>query len=162
MLESLNAYRVVIVAISLAILYFVLKKILFKPVTKFMEDRTKSIKDSIDNAEKAKVDAADLKQQYELKLRAAKDEADKIVSDANVRANKEYEAILSSAKQDAQEVMVKAREDIERERTQMLKQIKNQVATLALAAATKVIEVNMDTATNRALVDKFIDEEGAA
>jgi F-type H+-transporting ATPase subunit b len=44
----------------------------------------------------------------------------------------------------------------------MLKEIKNQVASLALAAATKVIEANMDTVSNRALVDKFIDEEGVA
>ena len=162
MLESLNAFKFLIVCANLVILYLFLKKVLFKPVTKFMEERTKSIVDAIDNAEKAKIEAADLKQQYELKLRAAKDEADKIISDSNVRANKEYDVILGAAKHDAQGVMAKAREEIERERTQMLKDIKNQVATLALAAATKVIEVNMDTVKNRALVDKFIDEEGAA
>jgi F-type H+-transporting ATPase subunit b len=162
MLESLNAFKFLIVALNLIVLYLFLKRILFKPVTKFMEDRTKSIKDSIDNAEKAKVDAADLRQQYELKLRIAKDEAEKIISDSNVRANKEYDSILNTAKQDAQGVMTKAREEIERERVHMLKEIKNQVASLALAAATKVIEANMDTVSNRALVDKFIDEEGVA
>jgi F-type H+-transporting ATPase subunit b len=162
MLESLNAFKFLIVALNLIVLYLFLKWILFKPVTKFMEDRTKSIKDSIDNAEKAKVDAADLRQQYELKLRTAMDEAEKIISDSNVRANKEYDFILNTAKQDAQGVMTKAREEIERERVHMLKEIKNQVASLALAAATKVIEANMDTVSNRALVDKFIDEEGVA
>lgn len=162
MLESLNAFKFLIVGLNLLVLYLFLKKVLFKPVTKFMEDRTQSIKDAIDHAEKAKIDAADIKQQYELKLRAAKDEAAKIISDSNVRANKEYDSLLNAAKQDAQGVMSKAREEIERERAQMIKEIRNQVASLALAAATKVIEANMDTASNKALVDKFIDEEGAA
>lgn len=162
MLESLNAYKVVMVFLNLVILYWFLRKFLFKPVTKFMDDRTNSIKDSIDHAEKSKAEAAELKAQYEVKLQAAKAEADKIIGDANIRANKEYDGILSAAKTDAQGVLAKAREEIQRERVQMLKEIKNQVATLALAAASKVIETNMDTATNRALVDKFIDEEGAA
>lgn len=156
------SFTFIFVFINMVVLYIVLRKILFKPVTQFMENRIKSIKDAIDNAEKAKLEAADLKQQYDFKLHAAKDEADKIINDSNVRANKEYDTILSTAKQDAQGVMTKASKEIERERAQMLKEIKNQVASLALAAATKVIEVNMDTATNRALVDKFIDEEGAA
>jgi F-type H+-transporting ATPase subunit b len=162
MLESLEPFKFLIVGLNLVILYFILKKILFKPVTEFMEKRTKSIKDALDSSEKAKLEAIEIKQQYELKLRAAKDEADSIINASNVRANKEYDSLLATAKQDAQGVMTKAREEIERERAQMLKDIKNQVASLALAAATKIIEVNMDTATNRALVDKFIDEEGAA
>ena len=44
----------------------------------------------------------------------------------------------------------------------MLKDIRGQVAGLALAAASKVIEANMDNEANRALVDRFIDEAGAA
>lgn len=162
MIESLNAFKFLIVALNLLILYFFMKKLLFKPVTQFMENRAKSIKDSIDNAEKAKAEASVLKQQYENKLLTAKDEADKILNDSRVRATKEYDSILNTAKQDAQGVLAKAREEIEREKAQMIKDIKNQVAGLALAAASKVIEANMDTSSNRALVDKFIDEEGAA
>jgi F-type H+-transporting ATPase subunit b len=162
MLESLNAYKFLIVGLNLLILYFFLKKILFKPVTQFMEDRTKSIKDALDHADNTKNEAGKLKQQYEDKLRAAKDEGDKILNDARVKANKEYDSIMNAAKQDAQGVMTRAREEIDRERAQMIKDVRNQVASLALAAATKVIEVNMDTTSNRALVDKFINEEGAA
>jgi F-type H+-transporting ATPase subunit b len=44
----------------------------------------------------------------------------------------------------------------------MLKEIRNQIAGLALAAASKVLEANMNTESNKAIVDKFIDEEGAA
>jgi len=43
-----------------------------------------------------------------------------------------------------------------------MKELKNQVASIALSAASKIIEANMDTENNRILVNKFIDEEGAA
>ncbi len=63
---------------------------------------------------------------------------------------------------DAQNIKTKAMEEIDRERDQMLKSIKNQVASLALAAASKVIDANMDTVSNKVIVDKFIDESGVA
>ncbi|MCX8129559.1 MAG: F0F1 ATP synthase subunit B [Clostridia bacterium] len=162
MFESLDKIKFLIVALNLLILYFLLKRTLFKPVTQHMENRTKMIRDSIDNAEKAKADAAELKKKYEDQLRTAKDEADKILNEARSRANKEYEEILQAAKKDAEGTMLKAREEIERERIQMLKDVRSEVASLALAAASKVIEANMDTESNKVLVNKFIDEAGVA
>lgn len=162
MLESLQAFKFLFVGLNLLILYFVLKKLLFKPVTKFMEDRSRSIKDSIDNAEKAKIDAAELLQQYKSKLHAAKDEAETIINEARIRATKEYDSIIDAAELKAADIIENGNKEIERNRLNVIKNIKNQVSSLALAAATKVIEVNMDTAANRALVDKFIDEEGVA
>jgi F-type H+-transporting ATPase subunit b len=162
MFESLNPFKFLIVALNLLILYFVLRKLLFVPVTQFLENRTKSIKDSIDNAEKAKLDAYELKQKYEDQIRAAKGEAEQILNEARIRADKEYETIIYAAESRAANIMQKANEDIERNRINVMKDIKNQVAGLALAAASKVIEANMDTPSNKALVDKFIDEAGAA
>ncbi len=150
------------VAVNLLVLYWFMRKILFKPVTQFMDNRTNSIKESIENAEKNKADALQLKKSYEDQIRGAKDEAERIINDAKAKANREYDSILAAAKQDAETVLVNARAEIERERDQMIKEIRGQVAGLALAAATKVLEANMDTASNKALVDKFIDEAGAA
>jgi len=84
------------------------------------------------------------------------------LSNARSRAQEEYDAIISAAREEAEAIMMKAREELELERQQMISSVKNEVATLALAAASKVIQANMDTETNRALVNKFIDEAGAA
>ncbi|MCR4437117.1 MAG: F0F1 ATP synthase subunit B [Clostridiales bacterium] len=162
MFESLNAFKFLMVALNLLILYFIMKRLLFKRVTDFMENRTNSIKESIDSAERNKAQALEMKQKYEDQLRTARDEADKILNEARGRGNREYDSIVAAAKQEAERVLASAREEIERERAQMLKEIKGQVAGLALAAASKVIEANMNTESNRALVDKFIDEVGAA
>ncbi len=148
--------------INLLILYFFLRKILFKRVTEFMENRTRSIKDSIENADMSKAEASKLKQQYEDQIRNAKNEADKILNDARARANKEYDAILSAAKKDAEGILARAREEIEREREQMVKDVRGQVTGLALTVASKVLEANMDNEKNKALAEKFINEVGAA
>jgi len=162
MLESLNAYKVVMVAINLIILYIVLRKILFVPVTQFMENRTKSIKDSIDNAENMKAEAEALKMEYEKQLRSARETGESIIDEARAKAGREADSIVASARQQAENVLNKAMEDIDRERELMYKEVRSQIAGIALAAASKVIEANMDTEANKALVDRFIDEAGAA
>ena len=162
MLESLDTFKFLIVFINLIILYLILRKILFKPVTQFMENRTNSIRDSIANAEKAKLEAEELKQSYKEQLRNARAEGEKLIDEARSRAGAEHDRLVAEARTEAESLLDRAREEIERERVQMLKEIRGQVAGLALAAASKVVEANMDTESNRALVDRFIDEAGAA
>lgn len=162
MLESLNAFKIIFVALNLIILYVVLRKILFKPVTQFMENRTQSIRDSIGNAEKAKSEADDLRRKYEEQLRNARAEGERLIEEARARADMEHDRLVAEAESEAEGILEKAREEIERERAQMLREIRGQVAGLALSAASKVIEANMDTESNRELVDRFIDEAGVA
>jgi F-type H+-transporting ATPase subunit b len=162
LLESLNAIKPVFAILNLLLLYFVLRKVLFKPVTEFMENRTQSIKNSIDEAEKQKAEAIELKRSYEEQIAHAKEDAEKIIREARAKAETEHDKIVAQARTEAEALMIRAREDIENERRQMISELRAQVAGLALAAATRVIEVNLDTEKNRALVDKFIDEAGAA
>ena len=162
MLESLNEMKFIIVALNLIILYIVLRKILFKPVTEFMENRTKSIKDSIEDAEKLKAEAFEMKRSYENQLSGAKSEGERLMNEARLRAGNEHDKLVAQAQQEAEAILAKARDEIENEHDQMLKEIRGQVAGLALAAASRVIEANMNTESNRVLVNKFIDEAGAA
>ena len=162
MLESLNAIKPIFAILNLLLLYIVLKKILFKPVTEFMENRTQSIKNSIEDAEKQKAEAMELKRSYEEQLGHAKEDAEKIVKEARAKAEAEHGRIVEEGRKEAEAMMARAKEDIESERSRMISELRAHVAGLALAAASRVIEVNLDTEKNRALVDKFIDEAGAA
>jgi F-type H+-transporting ATPase subunit b len=150
------------VAVNLIVLFIVLRKILFKKITQVLESRTQTIKANLDDAEKAKLEANDLRRSYEEQIKTIKKEAETILDSARVRGDKEYEALISDAQRRVSDMMLRANEEIERERQQLMKDVKNQVATLALVAASKVIEANMDNESNRTLVNKFIDEAGAA
>ena len=127
-----------------------------------MERRTQAIKDSIADAEKQKAQAAELKLRYEKQMSEAKDNGEKIIAEAMEKAARESDKIISEAKREASFMIQNAQEEIQREREQMLKEIKNQVADLAIMAASKVIESNMNTKKNRKLVDEFLDREGVA
>lgn len=162
MLESLNAYKFILAAVNLIILYLILRKILFKPVTEFMENRTKAIQDSIEDAQNQISEAEEYKRRYEEQLKAARADGEKIIDEAVQKAAREYDRLIAEAKHEAQAIRTLARDDIQREHAQMLKEVSSQVAGLAIAVASKVIEANMDTASNKVLVDKFIDEAGVA
>lgn len=157
-----DQYTFIFVALNLLVLYFFMKKFLFKPVTEFMEKRKNSIDKALNDAEQAKTEAAETRKNYENQIKNAKEESDKLLNEARLRATREYDEIIQNAHNDAFAVMEKGREEIERERQQMLSQVKQQIAVLAIAAATQVVQSNMDTETNKNIVDKFIDEAGAA
>ncbi len=148
--------------INLLVLYLILKKILFKPVTEFMEKRANNIREMFENAQSSKEQAESMKAELKQQLDKAIEEADKIVNEARAKAEKQYEEILNKAKEDAKAMLEKARKETEIERKSMMEELKGQIAGIALTAASKVIQKNMDTEANKKLVEQFIDEVGAA
>lgn len=161
MLESLNGFKFIMAFLNLIILYFVLRKVLFKPIMEFMDNRTKSIENSIADAERQKAESIEMKNAYETQLKTAKAESKKIIDTAVAKAEARQENIMAETQCRAEELLAGTREEIRLEREQMLKGVRSEVASLALAAASKVLEANMNTESNRILIDKFIDEAGA-
>lgn len=162
MLESINLYTMVFALINLLILFVVLKKVLFKPVMTYMQKRSDGIADDLKTSEEAKAEALALKDQYEEQMKSAKADGQKIIDDMTARANKIYEATVAQAENESKQILARAEADAAREHEKAIKESKAQIAGLALAAATKVIEANMDTEKNRELVDEFLKETGAA
>lgn len=157
-----DKYTFILVAINLIILYFFMKKFLFKPVTTFMENRKNSIEKALNDAEQAKVEVAEARKNYEEQIKSIKEDSDRLLSEARTRASQEYDEIIETAKKDALAIIEKGREEAERQREEMLLEVRQQIAVLAISAATQVVQANMDTDTNRSLVEKFLDEAGAA
>jgi len=157
-----DKYTFLLVALNLIILYFFMKKFLFKPVTNFMEKRKDSIEQGLKDAADAKIEAAEARKNYEAQIKNIKEDSDKLLNEARARAAREYDEMIATAKKDALAIVQKGHEDVERERAEMLSQIRQQIAVLAIAAATKLVQANMDTDANKVMVDKFIDEAGAA
>lgn len=155
-------YTFIFVALNLLILYFFMRKFLFKPVTEFMEKRKNSIDQALKDAEQARIEAAETRKNYEEQIKKIREESERLLNEGRAKAMREYDEIIANAKKEALAIVEKGRQDVEREREEMLRQVRQQIAALAIAAASKVVQANMDTDANKALVDKFIDEAGAA
>lgn len=162
MLQSLNLYTCVFAFLNFLVLFLILKKVLFKPVMNYMQERSDDIAQTIKESEEMNAEAAALKEQYEKQLRGAKHDGQKIIDEMTERANNYYETTVAKAEQESREIVARAREDGEREHQRILQESKAEIAGLALAAASKVIGANMDNERNREIIDKFLDETGAA
>jgi F-type H+-transporting ATPase subunit b len=155
-----NKYTFILAFINLLILYFILKKLLFKKVTDFMEARTQKIKNSIAEADNLKLESEKMKEEYESNLNKSLKEAVEIISDAKKRAENEAELIINSARKEADDLIEKARLEIDREKEQMISDVKNYVTELTIDAASKLMSENMNSSKNKQLVNKFIEEDG--
>jgi F-type H+-transporting ATPase subunit b len=96
-----DQYTFIFVALNLLVLYFFMKKFLFKPVTEFMEKRKNSIDKALNDAEQAKIEAAETRKAYENQIKNAKEESDKFLNEARLRATREYDEIIQNAHNDA-------------------------------------------------------------
>ncbi|MCR4888864.1 MAG: F0F1 ATP synthase subunit B [Ruminococcus sp.] len=149
-------------AVANVIILFVLLRIfLFKPINKIMDERTQSVQKNIDDAEKAKKEADELRQQYEDSISEAKEEASRIIMKAHDDAETERANIIQKSHEEADQIVNAASETIENERRRVLQQAQSQIADLAIEAASKIVGANLDDDKNRQLVDKFLSgEEG--
>ncbi len=150
----------VIQIINALVLFGALTYILFKPVTEFMDKRTERIQSSIEEAESNVKETSRLKAEYEEQLRDIKNERNAIIEEAAKIAETRSNEIITAAKEDAEKILERARLQIEREKQSMMDELRGQVSALAIAAASKVIEKNLDEATHQDMIQQFIDEAG--
>lgn len=158
---NISISGVVFTVINLLVLYVLLKKFLFKPVTAMIEGRQKAIGDSLADAAGQKEQAGALKSEYENRLDEARREAAGIVDEARARGQREYETLLGQAQADAERVRADARRQMEAEREELLRGARREVAALALLCAAKVTGQEMDEAADRALADSFLAQAEA-
>lgn len=157
MLLNINA-NVIWTVVDLLILFLLMKKFLFGPVTAMLDQRAAAINADLDDA-KAQKQAADvLLADHERQIGEARAEAGRIVADAKRRAEAAYEQKLAQAQEEIQRMQQQAARQIEADRRAMLAQIRREIARLSLLAASKVAQQRMDADNEFALVDDFLSE----
>ncbi|MDR2760129.1 MAG: F0F1 ATP synthase subunit B [Spirochaetaceae bacterium] len=145
----------VVTLLNIGILYFILRAILFKPVTQFMEKRTKKIAEDIEQAEKDKNQAKALLQQYEDVLNQAKGEAALIIKNAQESARVQAGRIVADGKAQADAVIANVRLQAEAERNAALLTFKAEAAGLVISAASRLLRRELtqeDSRTQAALL----------
>ncbi len=147
---------------NLLILFFAMKKFLFKPVKAIMDKRQEEIEKSISCAEIAKKDAENLKCEYVLKLSEAKAEADSIIKTAVKNAQLKEEEIIKDANKKAADILERADKEIENQKKAAFSDIKGEVSDIAISIATKIIKKDINEKDHEQLINEFIDEIGDA
>lgn len=147
---------------NMMITFAVLKKFLFKPVKKMIDDRQAEIDTMYADADVAKQKAAELEQEYQQHLQSIRDERDTLLREATARAQKREEEIVGEARAEAAALRAVAEADIAQERKKAVNDLKNEIGGIAVDIAGKVVEREINETDHRALIDEFIRNVGDA
>ena len=157
---SVNIWDILISLANLLIMLFIVKKFLFKPVMKVMQERQNQVEKIYDDANQDRSDAAGMKQEYEQRLAAAREEADGLVRNAVQTAQRRGDAIVAEAASQASHLKQKAEEEIAMEKKQMLRSVQGEISDMAVSIASKVVEREIQQKDHDAFVDEFIKNVG--
>lgn len=157
-MDDLSIATLIAQIINFLILVAILTKLAYKPLLKILSDRRMKIQENLDTAEEEKLTAQKLRQEYLDRLNEARIQAQNIVDKAAKIAEQNKEAILKEAREESVKLLKTAQEEIRRERDKALNELRAEVVTLSIAAASKIIGKNIDQESNSRLVDDFINK----
>lgn len=144
--------------VNFFVLVGILAKFAYKPLLKVLEDRRNKIASDLDNAAQARQSAEQMKVEYEAQLSKARSEAQAIVDKAVKQAAKEGQAQLEAIRAQIAREKEVAQAEIANEREAAIRDMRNEVVTLSMAVAEKLLNKNMDSDMNAKLVADCIDQ----
>jgi F-type H+-transporting ATPase subunit b len=139
-----------------------LSSILFLPqVKEWMDNRQKRIEDQIAAAEKSQAVAADLKVEFEKKVKTLEQNTVEILQRNRQEATQARDEVIQAARKEAELILVDARKAIESERQAVTQALQKEVGVLAVNIAEKIIRSSIDSKIQEKIVKDSIQELGA-
>lgn len=144
--------------LTFILLLVLLTKFAWKPILSALKQREDAIRDSLEQAEKAREEAKKILAENQSSLAKAEDESKKIIEQSRIFADNLKDQLIKESKIQAQKIIADASSEIERKKTAAFDELKNQIADIAINAAEKILRENLDAEKNKKLVDKYINE----
>lgn len=157
---SVNLWQIIISLANLTILFLLLKKFLYKPVLKVLNERQTAVETQYSEAERARADSLADKAEYEEKLAYAEVMADEMRKNAADEAKRHGERIITEARAKADGMVRAAEAEIELEKKKAESDMKREIADVSAKLAEKLIERELDADTHRGLINSFINDIG--
>jgi F-type H+-transporting ATPase subunit b len=135
---------------------FVLGKFAWGPLLEIVESREKSVRDQVEGAQKAQTEAQALLNQRQEMLKDATREREEMIARAQKEAETLRAELVGKARADAEGILERAKQQIEREKTQAVIELRRLVADIAIEAAGKIVQSSLTPEAQRKLVDETI------
>ena len=138
------------------ILFFVLSRFAFKPITAAVAAREKALEDAIAGAKADREAAAALLAEHKTQLESARGEAQKLIVEGRTVGEKIKAEMIEETRTQQQDMIERARREIDAEKVRAIAELRREAVDLAIAGAGRVIEKNLDDASNRSIVESFL------
>ena len=145
-----------------AILVLILGKYAWGPILAAVDVREKGIQTALDEAAERNQEAEKLLANYKENLADARRQANELLAEGKAAGESIRMEIEEKARGEAQSIIERARAEIERERDAAIAEIRRESVDLALAAATRLVQENLDQEKDRVLVERYLTELGGA
>lgn len=149
---------VVAQALTFLIFLWILKKFAWKPILNVLDSRRNHITSEFERIGTLEKEVNTLKTNYEEKIKNIESEARTKIQEAVNDGRRVAEEIAEKARADARIITEKAKKKVDIELAKARAQLKDEVITLTLKTAEKLMRVTIDENKNRALIDSFIDD----
>lgn len=157
---SINIWQIVVSLLNLVILFLIIKKILYNPVKKMLQQRQDSVDKQYQEAEKANANALENQKMYEEKLSAASLEADGVIQSAVDTAKAREKEIIADAKEKAENILLKAENDAKLAVLKAEETIKQEIIGVSTVLTEKLLEREINQDDHKKMIDSFIDDIG--
>lgn len=139
-------------------LLVILGKFAWKPILKMLDDREKKIKKAIEDADAAQKALEEAAKKQNQIIGHAEEEAVTIIQRARESASTFAMDLKNKAMQDSEKLIEQAKRAIESEKQKAVAELKAEAAEIAIAAASKLVQANLDNTRNRELVKEYIKQ----
>ncbi|MBP5694689.1 MAG: F0F1 ATP synthase subunit B [Bacilli bacterium] len=153
-----NLWAFLVQLLALFVMIIIVVKFAYKPVSKFLKARREILKNEVDDTFKKNQEASENLENSRAQLADTRRQADAIINDATLEANKARNEILEKANEEALETRSKALEDIERAKATAKKEVHDEIVDVALNATGRLLEREVNTKDNTKIVDDFIKD----
>ncbi len=144
--------------VTFIILLVILRFVAYKPIMRMLDERSKRVKESMEQAEDVKEQSARAEEELKKQLGEASREGQERIARA-VKAGEEVkQKAQEEAKKEAETLLSRARAEIQTERDDAIGEVRREFADLTVLAAGKVIEKSLDKEEHRELIDKVLEE----
>lgn len=152
--------NLVFTVINLLIIYFIVRKFLFKPVQDILAKRQEEIDKQYAEAEAAKEQVDGLRHKYEERVSMIAEEKAAVIDMAHKKADAEYGRIVAEAQAEAQKIVANARKAAQSEHEHSVRQAQEQIAGLVIEATARVVASGQGHAADRELYNQFLAKTG--
>ncbi len=144
--------------ITFGLLLILLRAFAWKPLLSMIEERERSIRDSLEKSNRAQEEAELALEENRKILAEARKAAAGVVQKGEKDAEQVRSELLKKARQEGEELLRQGRDEMAREKRAAIREIRGVAADLALAAAEKLVQERMDEPANRRLVERYLEE----
>lgn len=144
--------------VNFTILFGLLYLVAYKPILRILDERSNKVKESIEQTEHIKEQAAYAQEEARKQIETASKEGQEVIARA-VRTGEEVrQRAQQEARTEAETLIARAQTEIQRERDEAIGELRKEFADLTILAAEKVIGRSLDKETHRQLIEKSLEE----